>query len=112
MQRTSPKGASLGSIPICHKTLTAFSNSSYIFVEFSTVDEANLAIANVHGTHFDKSHALFANRFTDIEKFANMDETYMEPVIEEYTPQGKLMLVDYTFSCQCLLCLRSTSELG
>lgn len=35
----------------------------------------------MHGTHFDKSHALFANRFTDIEKFASMDGTYVEPEV-------------------------------
>lgn len=56
----------------------------YVFAEFSSVDEANIAIASLNGTHFDKSHALFANRFTDIEKFANMDEGYVEPEIEPY----------------------------
>lgn len=58
-----------------------------MFAEFSTVDEANIAITTVHGTHFDKSHALFANRFTDIERFASMDETYTEPEVEPYVPK-------------------------
>lgn len=67
-----------------------YRNYSYVFAEFSTVDEANIAIAAVHGTHFDKSHALFANRFTDIERFANLDEAYVEPEIEEYAPKVRL----------------------
>lgn len=62
-----------------------------MFAEFSTADEANIAIAAVHGTHFDKSHALFANRFTDIEKFASMDEAYVEPEVEPYVPKVGLL---------------------
>jgi hypothetical protein len=65
-----------------------------VFAEFSSVDEANIAITAVHGTHFDKSHALFANRFTDIEKFASMDEPYTEPEVEPYVAKV------------CLLCRR------
>lgn len=41
----------------------------------------------VQGSHLDKDHPLVINRFTDIEKFANMDEHYVEPVIEKYKPK-------------------------
>lgn len=61
--------------------------SSYVFAEFSTVDEANIAITAIHGSHFDKSHPLFANRFTDIEKFAALDEKYVEPTVEPFAPK-------------------------
>ncbi|KAF8313816.1 translation initiation factor eIF-3b [Clavulina sp. PMI_390] len=66
------------------------SSKGYAFVDFSTADEANIAIAAIHGTHFDKSHALFANRFTDIEKFASLDEEYVEPEVEPYQPKEHL----------------------
>ena len=66
--------------------------ASYVFAEFPTADEANIAIATIHGTHFDKSHSLFANRFTDIEKFASMDETYVEPEVEPYVPKVRVLL--------------------
>ncbi len=59
----------------------------YAFLDFSSADEANICLSTVHGSHFDKSHQLVVNRFTDIEKFATLDETYVEPTVEEYTPK-------------------------
>lgn len=41
----------------------------------------------MHGFQFDAKHQFLINRFTDIEKYANMDETYVEPEIEEYKPK-------------------------
>jgi translation initiation factor 3 subunit B len=38
----------------------------------------------MNGHQFDVTHTFFINRFTDIEKFADMDETYVEPEQEEY----------------------------
>ena len=41
----------------------------------------------MQGLALDKEHKLIVNKFTDIEKYANMDETYTEPEIEEFKPR-------------------------
>jgi translation initiation factor 3 subunit B len=38
----------------------------------------------MNGHPFDAKHTFLVNRFTDIEKFADLDETYVEPAREEY----------------------------
>jgi translation initiation factor 3 subunit B len=62
----------------------------YMFVEFRTADEANLALAKMHGHRFDSKHTFSVNLMTDIERFASMDETYTEPEPEEYKPRVRL----------------------
>ena len=53
-------------------------------MEFSNADDANLAIRMMDGYPFDKRHKFAVNKFTDIEKLANLDEKYEEPAEEEY----------------------------
>lgn len=53
-----------------------------MFVEFKNVDDANLALATIHNHPFDAKHTFKANRFTDIERYTEMDETYVEPKLE------------------------------
>ncbi|KAF8337904.1 translation initiation factor eIF-3b [Cantharellus anzutake] len=65
-------------------------SKGYAFFEFSSGDEANICLSTVHGSHFDKSHQFLVNRFTDIEKFAALDETYVKPIIDEYKPKEHL----------------------
>ena len=38
----------------------------------------------MNGHPFDARHTFQINRFTDIERFADLDETYVEPEREEY----------------------------
>lgn len=57
---------------------------SFIFVEFKTRDEAEYAINAMNGHPFDAKHTFRLNHFTDIEKYYDMDETYVEPKVEEY----------------------------
>lgn len=59
----------------------------YIFVEFRTADEATAALSVMDGHPFDSKHTFAVNRFTDIERYANLDETYVEPEAEEYKPR-------------------------
>jgi hypothetical protein len=59
----------------------------YILVEFRTPDEANFALQAMHGHAFDARHQFKLNRFTDVELYANMDETYVEPQTEEFKPR-------------------------
>lgn len=81
-------------------------SKGFVFVDFRTVDDANLALATLHDHPFDAKHTFKLNKFTDIEKYANMDETYVEPKEEEYThrehlrawladPQGRDQYVTY-----------------
>jgi translation initiation factor 3 subunit B len=46
----------------------------------------------MNGHPFDAKHMFLVNRFTDIEKFAELDETYVEPQREEYHPKVRLQL--------------------
>lgn len=61
--------------------------SSYIFVDAGSADAATFAINSMHGHPFDSKHTFLVNRFVDIEQYANMDETYVEPKIEEFHPK-------------------------
>lgn len=69
-------------------------DDSYAFAEFNTAEEANVAMGAMQGFHFDKEHTLILNRFTDIEKFANMDEEYAEPEPEEYKSRVRIGSID------------------
>lgn len=60
---------------------------SYLFMEFKTAEEANYVMGAMNGFAFDKKHTFAVNRFTDIERFANLGEKYVEPEIDPYTPQ-------------------------
>lgn len=57
---------------------------SYVFIEFRNADEATLALTAMNGHPFDAKHTFQINRFTDIERYADLDETYVEPEREEY----------------------------
>ena len=58
-----------------------------MFVELRSADDANLALAAMHNHPFDAKHQFKVNRFTDIERYDSLDETYVEPELEEYTPR-------------------------
>ncbi|KAJ7631103.1 eukaryotic translation initiation factor eIF2A-domain-containing protein [Roridomyces roridus] len=69
---------------------TTGKSQGFIFVEFKNVDDANLALAAMHNHPFDAKHQFKVNRFTDIERYEQLDETYVEPEVEEYTPREHL----------------------
>ncbi|KIY45493.1 translation initiation factor eIF-3b [Fistulina hepatica ATCC 64428] len=62
----------------------------YLFIEFRNADAATAAIDILHNHPFDTRHTFKVNRFTDIETFRNLDEIYVEPKAEEYTPREHL----------------------
>lgn len=62
-------------------------STRFMFVEFRSVDDANLALSTVHNHPFDARHTFKVNRFTDIDRYASVDETYNEPEVEEYIPR-------------------------
>jgi hypothetical protein len=56
----------------------------YAFIEFRNADAATYALNELNGHPFDTKHTFLVNRFTDIEHFADLDETYVDPPREEY----------------------------
>ena len=44
-------------------------------------------MAAMNGYPFDAKHTFHINRFSDIEKYANLDETWVEPEPEPYKPK-------------------------
>ncbi|KAH9948739.1 translation initiation factor eIF-3b, partial [Amylocystis lapponica] len=65
-------------------------SKGYIFIEFKNANDAAFAVNAMHGHPFDARHTFLLNRFTDIERYANLDETYAEPEPEEYQPKEHL----------------------
>ncbi|KAG1885793.1 translation initiation factor eIF-3b [Suillus subluteus] len=62
----------------------------FIFVDLGNPDAAAFAANAMNGHPFDTKHTFRINRFTDIERYANIDETYVEPTVEEYRPKEHL----------------------
>ena len=60
---------------------------SFIFIDLPDADSAAFTINAMNGHPFDARHTFYVNRFIDIEQFANMDETYIAPKLEEYRPK-------------------------
>jgi len=58
-----------------------------MFVEFRNADDASVALVAMHNHPFDAKHQFKVNRFTDIERYEKLDETYIEPETEEYAPR-------------------------
>ena len=56
-------------------------------MEFKNADDASRALATMNGHPFDAKHIFMINRFTDFERYLNLDETYVEPPPEEYKPK-------------------------
>ncbi|KAI0291251.1 translation initiation factor eIF-3b [Russula brevipes] len=65
-------------------------SQGYAFIEFRNANAATYALNELNGHPFSTSHTFLLNRFADIEKFANIDETYVEPQREEYHPKEHL----------------------
>jgi translation initiation factor 3 subunit B len=51
---------------------------------------ANLAVKEGNGYKLDKAHVLVASKFDDIPKFAEMDDTYVDPEIDPFTEREHL----------------------
>ncbi|KAL4245822.1 translation initiation factor 3 subunit B [Abortiporus biennis] len=81
-------------------------SKGYIFVEFKNADDAVYAIGAMNGFPFDAKHRFHVNHFIDIEKYADLNETYVDPEPEPYVqkehlrawlgdPQGRDQYVTY-----------------
>ncbi|KAI8979412.1 eukaryotic translation initiation factor eIF2A-domain-containing protein [Mycotypha africana] len=62
----------------------------YLFIEFKSAESAHAAVKNLDGHKLSKTVTLSVNKFTDVEKYTDMNEQYVEPEIEPYTPKEHL----------------------
>jgi len=90
--------------------LSSRASHRYAFIEFRNADAAIYALNEMNGHPFDTKHTFLINRFTDIEKFAELDETYVDPQREEYhskvRPQFHVVtLATYGYTTGAFTCL-------
>ncbi|KAI8072431.1 hypothetical protein BC940DRAFT_251856 [Gongronella butleri] len=62
-------------------------SKGYLFIEFETNEAAHAAVKNLDGHKMSKSHQLSVNKFTDVEKYNNMSDEYVEPAIAPFEPK-------------------------
>ncbi|KAJ1979258.1 Translation initiation factor 3 subunit b [Dimargaris cristalligena] len=72
--------------PNSGKTMT----QGYLFMEFNTPEQASAAIKQLDGFKLDKTHILAVHKYTDVERYATMNDTYKEPVIPPYEEREHL----------------------
>lgn len=58
----------------------------YLFMEFKSREDAEYAINAMNDVPFDSKHTFRLNHFLDVEKYTEMDPTYVEPKSEVYKP--------------------------
>ncbi|XP_023327407.1 eukaryotic translation initiation factor 3 subunit B [Eurytemora carolleeae] len=62
----------------------------YIFLEYSSPDNAEKAVAGMDNYKLDKQHTFLVNLFSDFEKYDKITEEWEEPTPKEYVDQGNL----------------------
>ncbi|KAF9898492.1 Translation initiation factor 3 subunit b [Lobosporangium transversale] len=65
-------------------------SKGFMFIEFETDEQASLAVKLIDGFKMDKSHTLAVNRFTDVEKYTNVEEEFVPPPEEEFVEKEHL----------------------
>ena len=70
-------------IPKAHADLKF---TSYLFMEFKTREDAEYAINAMNDVPFTTKLTFRLNHFLDVEKYMDMDPTYVEPETEVYKP--------------------------
>jgi len=77
-------------------------------MELESCDAATQAIRAMDGYAFDKKHRFTVNRFGDVERLANMDETYADPPEPLFEQRGHLRswLADSAGRDQLVICRR------
>ncbi|CAG8605975.1 5784_t:CDS:2 [Acaulospora morrowiae] len=65
-------------------------SKGYIFIEFETSEQANMAIKQYDRYPMDKTHYLAVNRFTEIDKYSQIEEEYKEPEEEKFVEKEHL----------------------
>ncbi|KAI8391263.1 eukaryotic translation initiation factor eIF2A-domain-containing protein [Radiomyces spectabilis] len=65
-------------------------SKGYLFIDFESVESAHAAVKNLDGHKMSKTHQLSVNKFTDVEKYTNMNSEFKEPEFEEFKPKEHL----------------------
>jgi translation initiation factor 3 subunit B len=55
-----------------------------------TAEQANLAVKQLNNHPMDRSHILAINRLTDIEKYSQLKDEYVEPEEEKFVERVRL----------------------
>jgi len=66
------------------------STKGYIFLEFSSHENAVEAVKTTHNYKLDKQHTFMVNLFSDFEKFESIIDEWETPTTQEYKDQGNL----------------------
>ena len=59
-------------------------SKGYMFIEFSDVEHAEQVLKAAHGYRLDKNHVLYAFRFTDFDRLAQLEEEFKPPKMPAY----------------------------
>jgi len=62
----------------------------YIFLEFSSPENAEQAVQAMNNYKLDKTHTFLVNLFTDFEKYEDISDDWEEPTPKPYQDQGNL----------------------
>lgn len=62
----------------------------FLFIELETSQDADRAVRVFHDYAFDKKHRFTVVKFTDVERYASVQEDFAEPAAEEFKPRGHL----------------------
>ncbi|XP_038695162.1 eukaryotic translation initiation factor 3 subunit B-like [Tripterygium wilfordii] len=62
----------------------------YCFIEYNTVQEAELAKEKTHGYRLDKSHIFAVNMFDDFDRFMKVPHQWAPPEVMPYVPGENL----------------------
>ncbi|MBW0478474.1 hypothetical protein O181_018189 [Austropuccinia psidii MF-1] len=65
-------------------------SKGYLFIELDTPQDADRAVRNLHDYPFDKKHRFTVIKFTEVERFSHVPESFIPPVLEEYKPRSHL----------------------
>ncbi|KAG0145988.1 hypothetical protein CROQUDRAFT_657918 [Cronartium quercuum f. sp. fusiforme G11] len=65
-------------------------SKGYLFIELDNPQDADRAVRNLHDYPFDKKHRFTVIRFTEVERYSHVPDTFIAPVLEGYKPRGHL----------------------
>eukprot|EP00842_Homolaphlyctis_polyrhiza_P003378 jgi/Hompol1/4040/HPOL_003462-RA len=65
-------------------------SKGFMFIEFETAEQADLAIHQVNGYKLDKTHTLMLTKFDNIESYTKIPDEFVAPAAEEFVPKEHL----------------------
>ncbi|EGO04783.1 hypothetical protein SERLA73DRAFT_173948 [Serpula lacrymans var. lacrymans S7.3] len=59
-------------------------SKGFIFINLRNAEDTSLSLTAMHGHAFDARHQFKINRFVDVERYVQLNETYLDPPMEDY----------------------------